>query len=61
LKGDCDEECESPASDPYHGYFCPEAEFLVGEYPEVEDEDGDFGGVLDDCVEDLGDVEELGG
>lgn len=33
---------------------------MVREDAQVEDENGDFSGVLDDCVEDLRDVEELG-
>jgi hypothetical protein len=48
------------ADEPGHHNLGQEAEAGSGEDAKVEEEDGEFGGILDNNVKDLGDVVELG-
>jgi hypothetical protein len=52
-------KCDSMANNHDHRELDREPELRGGENAEVEEEDGEFGDVLDEGVEDLRDVVEL--
>jgi hypothetical protein len=59
LDSDAESEGDRVAGHPSHGYFNHEAKMGSGEDAEVQEEDGEFGDILNESVEDLTNIVEL--